>query len=404
MAARQPNRPQQATTAASWRHMLVWLLAGLSCANCSDLDDAWAQVIGAVTSNVLSLGYATHAFEGFCISAFAELYHGMQPVILGYGREPGAGLVKLRQFREINIDKFKETRAFVEWLAETADKHRAEPPLVYAHDSGDSLQLRDASCIAEGHAHKGRPILWAAERTFYVGWEGSREHSSFSWLEQFYPELPTGGLQENGARYLNGGAYVGRVQALIEMFSEVLDLKSTLDMKGNVLAHEGYLYFEHNGTRHVSEATRSNDQALSSFYYIKNLERYGGQEPIVLDHESRTFECMHQRMEGKDYSIADDGTFSNTHTESRPCMLHFNGPKGAKVFQRVFSECKLLSEEGLANVLKGKVLLWRPNVTDAGLVHQVSYAELCPSYNVPGVPHEFLQRIKQASGISSSEL
>merc|ERR1719491_1027170 len=81
------------------------------------------------------------------------------------------------------------------------------------------------------------------------------------------------------------------------------------------------------GTRHVSEATRSNDQALSSFYYIKNLERYGGQEPILLDHESRTFECMHQRMEGKDYSIADDGTFSNTHTASRPCMLHFNGPK-----------------------------------------------------------------------------
>eukprot|EP00929_Paragymnodinium_shiwhaense_P034033 TRINITY_DN18564_c0_g1_i10.p4 TRINITY_DN18564_c0_g1~~TRINITY_DN18564_c0_g1_i10.p4 ORF type:complete len:168 (+),score=12.16 TRINITY_DN18564_c0_g1_i10:119-622(+) len=131
-------------------------------------EDVWSEVKSVISNGILATTYATEARDGFCLTAFSELYHGLQPVLLGLGRQDWPHLRGLSLWRHISIDKLRETRAFVEWVVAQASRRGDTVPLIFAHDGGDTVFTGSGMCLHDGYKRRAHPIVWLAERWFYL--------------------------------------------------------------------------------------------------------------------------------------------------------------------------------------------------------------------------------------------
>lgn len=335
----------------------------------------WEAISQAVVEGILDVTYATDVNFGFCLSTFSALCHGLQPLVLGWGTvfPEMPNVHQLVRWKHIILEKFKETGHFIRYIA----GHGASADLtVLAHDSGDVVLTGNASCFKSGLAAAIEPLVFSAERNFYVGYKGSKDLRRCGFIEPLFPEPTSVGARKYGARYLNSGAYIGRLGALVDMYNALID------------PEDGAV---HVGEKMV-EAEGLNDQALTSLYYISrvsphdanNKRRLGG---ICLDHEARLFQCMHRLREDDsihptneiDFEVSSVGQVTNLHTGTQPCLLHFNGDKKWTKIKTLVERLNFGDEATLQQASTGTILFWNAS---AG-VTRVPFKELCPDFKLP---------------------
>lgn len=340
------------------------------------LSDESADLLARVTTaGLVTVTYTTKATYGFCLSAYSSLYQGMNLVVLGMNQS-FAGWEHyhpLVLYREINIQKFQETAKFIRWLLDMSKGD--SDPVVLAMDGTDTVVLHDYKSLLEALHNANASILYAAERTFYVGWNGSRDFRAYSFLEPLFPPAKAeSSTARNAARYLNGGAYIGQAKSLRKMF-DVLQTP-TLPFQGEIIETSGI-----------------NDQALGALFFAKASQEDNAAIPsVALDHDSRAFECLHGREESSrdergvtssgDYTITK-GEFVNVHTGMRPGLLHFNGEKNWNSIRSLVSRLSLGQGnlQTRARVASSIIWLWGPNNASA---HRTTFHSLCPDFEPPG--------------------
>ncbi|NJD18746.1 MAG: hypothetical protein FIA95_05620 [Gemmatimonadetes bacterium] len=147
--------------------------------------------------------------------------------------------------------------------------------IVVFTDAFDAVYLRPASALEERFLATGRPVVFGAAACFHA--PGNEE------IVARYPPSPT------RYRYLNSGCYAGHAGALARILERVLDHPATDD-----------------------------DQALLSRYFVEHPDE------IALDYSSELFVATSGRPYDGDL-VVEGGGLLDTHTGSRPCVLHTPG-------------------------------------------------------------------------------
>eukprot|EP00959_Pyramimonas_sp_CCMP1952_P311467 6518511-Pyramimonas_sp.AAC.1 len=86
----------------------------------------WGTLVDAATKEALAITYATHSSDGFCLTAFSELYQGTELVVLGFGgfatKAPDrlSRTDQLERWLHVIGHKMKAHQAFVSRFAEEA--------------------------------------------------------------------------------------------------------------------------------------------------------------------------------------------------------------------------------------------------------------------------------------------
>lgn len=228
---------------------------------------------------VITVSDKTPTEPYYCYFDFFESLgrFGHEPKVLGYG-EPYRGM----------MSRLKLPLAF---MRQIDNRH------VIICDCWDLLFLDSPEAIIERFKMFGAPIVVSAERTLFPA--------------KVYGEYPVGSTD---SRYLNAGFIVAERLALIDLF-ERLNIDNQPD---DFQQDDGsWVHYSEQELLHYAFTDKPN--------------------PIVLDYRSEICQSMFRTLPGE-VCLTVDGVV-NTLTNSRPMVIHWNGP--AK------TEAHLLPSEGV---------------------------------------------------------
>ena len=236
--------------------------------------------------------YSNDYFTHLCEYLKSALLQGIQPTLLGWGSEWHG-----------NSDKISGVLKSLEKLP-TSD-------LILFTDAHDVLICNTGNHIQsafEKYFGATTDILYMAEKGC---WPQRNMKNGREICDKLYPTAPT------PYRYLNSGAWIGRVGAVQQLYRELM---STITLNPNL-----------------------DDQHLVSDMFYKGASDLR----LRLDYHNRIFQSMHDSQGEIDIVPNKTCTIYNKITKSYPMILHFNG--GGKSIEQdyhsIISSAKAQSNE-----------------------------------------------------------
>ncbi len=165
-------------------------------------------------------------------------------------------------------------------------------------DAYDTVFVADAAEIIERFEAYGAALVFSGERGLWP--EGD------AWIADLYAK--TG----SPFRFVNSGAYMGRVGALRDMLAAPADDRGHRDALGRW--HEG-----------------ADDQRFLTTFYLQNTER------VALDRRQRIFANLFGTRAER-YRVAGPQSVVSLYSGERTCVLHGNGALGGAVLDELCRE------------------------------------------------------------------